>query len=725
MQPYHTNPSAFRAPTAHAPFYPFSHADQCLQRAIKYANKHDISSMIEEALKAGATLNYPNSYDFNALVIAVRANNHHAISPLMARGAALPIPLAHGTNLLMEACADGHLDMAIQLIDVAKIDIHAKDRDGKTALHYALLGGFEDVATLLLGHGADPNAEAKNLSRDEAHRIFGINVELSDKSITPLMIAVGKRNEDLTTLLLDAGATPNLGSYSPLLIAACADQQSIFDALLARNADLLECKDLRGNEGMDAFIAGKVPVSYLSKIVDQHDFSADDGSIYSPLGLAVERNMYDACALFLHCEAPIEDQDQTEERHTIWMEALSGGLFSSPMATLLTAARPEKIDIASTADFAIQLICIVDNIHKPESLASMGFFTSLLLGAEEELKQLQATSGLLTPQQKAMAAASIIRQCVPPPGINQFAWNDEGMAGHQVWRRKTESEKELQRISLSKACNHFIDYCGQKLKEATTLEFMEACANQCTDLANMREFIATRIAEESGMPEFIVSIVSTAWDKAAALRQSWEITEDDSENNRHLQILMHNWLRAAADKPGFDTTKLEFECIKALDRALPRESLPLHQFCINPVTWLRKFEQRKSLADPADHLADQLQTQLGLPYATCEAITGAWQQAIHSARQARWNTPQELQHALETQLAINLNGIFPGEHGKEFVSAFGNDQFVRWSTKYLFNSSTSSASRKRPAEAEAPDTPQAKIARNSSPDTSESSQSDD
>ena len=227
MQPYHTNPSAFRAPTAHAPFYPFSHADQCLQRAIKYANKHDISSMIEEALKAGATLNYPNSYDFNALVIAVRANNHHAISPLMARGAALPIPLAHGTNLLMEACADGHLDMAIQLIDVAKIDIHAKDRDGKTALHYALLGGFEDVATLLLGHGADPNAEAKNLSRDEAHRIFGINVELSDKSITPLMIAVGKRNEDLTTLLLDAGATPNLGSYSPLLIAACADQQSI------------------------------------------------------------------------------------------------------------------------------------------------------------------------------------------------------------------------------------------------------------------------------------------------------------------------------------------------------------------------------------------------------------------------------------------------------------------------------------------------------------------
>ncbi|MFM7226036.1 MAG: ankyrin repeat domain-containing protein, partial [Betaproteobacteria bacterium] len=135
-------------------------ADQKLHRIIRFGNKYDLSKLIDEAISEGAQLNHPECYECNSLVVAVRANNSQAISPLLVRGAQLPVLDDNNIDLLMEACRSGDVNMAIELVKVAKMNVNAQDATGKTALHYAVIGGSQELTLLILSSGANPNAEA-------------------------------------------------------------------------------------------------------------------------------------------------------------------------------------------------------------------------------------------------------------------------------------------------------------------------------------------------------------------------------------------------------------------------------------------------------------------------------------------------------------------------------------------------------------------------------------
>ncbi len=716
MYPSPTPPFHHAAPPAtHTNHLQFL-ATQDLHRVIEYGSEQELPSLIDEALRGGAKLNDYYDYGRNALVIAVRANNHHALSPLLVRGATLPPVPLHGRSLLMEACAAGHIEMVRKLITVAKVNIHVPDEFGKTALHYALTGGSEEIVRLLLKNGANPDAQGHDLHPAEANKLFGIDVLPPDTVVTPLMIAVAKGSEVLTNLLLEAGANPKLGSYSPLIIAASANNRPIFKALLDKGAALHSSSDVHGNDGLCAFVAARVGIDYLYELVEDHDFSDDDGSIESPLGFAVVQNMEDVCALLLHYEAPVEEEEESEHQETIWMRALPGGRFTSRIATLLTASRPAPVATDKPDAITDQLVMIVQNIMHPPRLASKGIFTSLLTSAFEKLKPLSEQMQPGMQRQTALPAAYILRQDLRAPLASQMDADATDIPAHESWYRKADRECLRQHDMLRSACTHLIDICEEKLLEATTLAFFLDCNAHCPETQSMRRFIANRIALESGMPDFIVKKVSSAWIQAASLSQEWRVAPDsDAEGNRFLVALMLNLIRIAADEPMHDRAMVDIECMKVLDRAIPHESQPLYQFCRNPASWLRKFEQRSSLVDPTDDLAYQMQIELGLPYATCEDIANAWQSAIRSARQTRWSSPRELQQVLEGYLATQLNGKFPGPHSQGFISEAGSRRYAEWSASLLLNSSAEIRSRKRRAESELPDAPPAKEARNQTP----------
>ncbi|MGD0248821.1 MAG: ankyrin repeat domain-containing protein, partial [Candidatus Limnocylindrales bacterium] len=144
------------------------------------------------------------------------------------RLAAVAAKTPHGLGIF-DAAAIGNVGVVRSLLsgDLASVDDHGPD--GYTALHLAACFGQMEVARLLLGRGADPNAVALNESR-----------------VTPLHSAVAAKHRDTASLLLALGASPNAiqhGGWTALHTAARDGDQAIVDMLLLRGADATRAAD--------------------------------------------------------------------------------------------------------------------------------------------------------------------------------------------------------------------------------------------------------------------------------------------------------------------------------------------------------------------------------------------------------------------------------------------------------------------------------------------------
>ena len=93
-----------------------------------------------------------------------------------------------------EAAAFGRIERLRQLLDEDPANANAWSPDGFTALHLAIFGGSEEAVRLLVERGADVDA----LATAEIARV------------RPLGTAAFVGRPDLTQILLDAGADPNL-----------------------------------------------------------------------------------------------------------------------------------------------------------------------------------------------------------------------------------------------------------------------------------------------------------------------------------------------------------------------------------------------------------------------------------------------------------------------------------------------------------------------------------
>ena len=90
---------------------------------------------------------------------------------------------------LIEAIQDDDHEAARALLE-QKVDVNAREGDGATALHWAVVREGVDLADALLDAGADANAA-------------------NDYGVTPLALACTNRSAALVGRLLDGGADPN------------------------------------------------------------------------------------------------------------------------------------------------------------------------------------------------------------------------------------------------------------------------------------------------------------------------------------------------------------------------------------------------------------------------------------------------------------------------------------------------------------------------------------
>ena len=114
---------------------------------------------------------------------------------------------------LIEAIQDQDHETVRALLE-EKVDVNAREGDGATALHWAVVRDDVEVVDALLGAGADANAA-------------------NDYGVTALLLACTNRNATVVGKLLDGGADPNAAtSMGETALMTCAKTGSA-DALAA------------------------------------------------------------------------------------------------------------------------------------------------------------------------------------------------------------------------------------------------------------------------------------------------------------------------------------------------------------------------------------------------------------------------------------------------------------------------------------------------------------
>ena len=221
--------------------------------------------IVERLLQAKADPNAARPTGETALFFAARTGKSEVVRLLLDAGAGADTAMgARAQTPIMWAAAEGHADVVKLLLDVGA-DKHAtttssnvrapfghynpnrkplerpdktksvlpilwpKDGDddpgrhegGMTPLLFAVNGGHRDVVQVLLDAGADVDGASGN-------------------RVTPLQLALIRRNEALGLLLLEHGANPNnVGpGFPPLHVAAYLGQPAVAEALIARGADV-------------------------------------------------------------------------------------------------------------------------------------------------------------------------------------------------------------------------------------------------------------------------------------------------------------------------------------------------------------------------------------------------------------------------------------------------------------------------------------------------------
>jgi ankyrin repeat protein len=243
--------------------------------------------LIKSLIDRGVDLNIRNNLGNTALLIAINLNNSEIAKMLLDAGAN---PNVGRMAPLSIAIRDDHKEIVRMLID-AGANLNMKGT-GYAPLLRAVRDNRPEIVQMLLN--------AKPVDK------FDLNVnDISGNTL--LMIAVTNNNINTVTMLLDAGADPNIKNHldsSPLMLAMINEHYDMAISLLAHGADPniknlasepLLFKAVRNNniDLVKAFIAAHV------------DIDATNIHGYTALVVAVHRNYSGIVKLLIDAKANV------------------------------------------------------------------------------------------------------------------------------------------------------------------------------------------------------------------------------------------------------------------------------------------------------------------------------------------------------------------------------------------------------------------------------------
>jgi ankyrin repeat protein len=220
-------------------------AGQDGHRPLTKAATHGPLKVVKLLLQRGAEVNGTGPGDATALHWAAYVGREETATFLLSKGADAHRRDTNGRVPLIVACWKGHLGVVRVLLQhMGELVLQATDDEGRTALHWAAIGGWEEMATLLLSNGAQADI------RDDRGRI-------------PLIVACRKGHVGVVRVLLQHTGAEDLEDTdkkgrTALYWAATEGHEEVVAILLENGAHVNRLGYLRRTPLMSACVRGHV-----------------------------------------------------------------------------------------------------------------------------------------------------------------------------------------------------------------------------------------------------------------------------------------------------------------------------------------------------------------------------------------------------------------------------------------------------------------------------------
>ncbi|KAI5090887.1 ankyrin repeat and SOCS box protein 2-like, partial [Silurus meridionalis] len=215
--------------------------------------------MCKMLLQARANLNAKNIYGIDPLFTAAECGAAEVLSFLLMKGADINTKADDGASALFEASKNGHSEV-VEILLSKGADVNKSNNAGLLPIHIAAKNGHDGVVAMLIPRtsraklkqcGISPLHLAAERNRDNVLEILinaglDVNFRLSDDwskmyedhRSTALYCAVCNSNVEGVTMLLEAGANPNLDFFNPLLVAVRKGCMEMVKLLVSYGANI-------------------------------------------------------------------------------------------------------------------------------------------------------------------------------------------------------------------------------------------------------------------------------------------------------------------------------------------------------------------------------------------------------------------------------------------------------------------------------------------------------
>uniref|UniRef100_W5KHJ3 Ankyrin repeat and SOCS box containing 2a, tandem duplicate 2 n=1 Tax=Astyanax mexicanus TaxID=7994 RepID=W5KHJ3_ASTMX len=226
-----------------------------LHEAVRQKNL-EICKML---LQAGAKIMAKNIYGIDPVFTAAQCGTTDVLNFLLMKGGDVNTAANDGATALFEASKNGHGE-TVQMLLSRRADVNKSNKAGLLPIHIAAKNGHDGIVAMLIPitsrakvkrSGISPLHLAAERNRDDVVEIlvdagFDVNATLSndwskmyeDRRSTALYCTVANSNIEAASMLLEAGASPNLDTFNPLLVAVRKGCMEIVQLLVKHGANV-------------------------------------------------------------------------------------------------------------------------------------------------------------------------------------------------------------------------------------------------------------------------------------------------------------------------------------------------------------------------------------------------------------------------------------------------------------------------------------------------------